>query len=129
MVMEMRTAPMATGERFPYIRSEMYPRAMLPNIAPRSITVERLATSPSLYERLYFKNVGSHNSKIYTAIFVQKNADEYSITRGSIKALKKDIFCSNSESGIDSLLNYYDNRTFSTTCFGSTVTLFLITLS
>ncbi len=40
---DIRTAPKATGERFPCIKSEMYPRAILPNIAPISIEVDRFA--------------------------------------------------------------------------------------
>ena len=48
IVIDIETAPNATGERFPYMRSDMYPNVILPNMAPRSMTVERLATWVSL---------------------------------------------------------------------------------
>jgi hypothetical protein len=45
IAIETMTAIIATGERLPYIKSERYPRAILPTIAPMSNKVEILATS------------------------------------------------------------------------------------
>lgn len=44
-IIETVTANRATGDLLPYMRSDIKPRAILPNIAPISMTVERLATS------------------------------------------------------------------------------------
>lgn len=38
------TATNATGDLLPCIKSDIKPSAILPNIAPKSITVERFAT-------------------------------------------------------------------------------------
>jgi hypothetical protein len=45
MVIEQTTAKNEIRERRPCIMSEKIPRMMLPKMAPRSITVERLATA------------------------------------------------------------------------------------